>query len=68
MRMSSDEANQIPVYFNFDENDSYSDDQTVPNTEAIVDSSAMNDMMKLFTAMDPEMLIQAGELMRAMKK
>ena len=25
-------------------------------------------MMKLFTAMDPEMLIRAGEPMRAMKK
>ena len=68
MRMTSDEANQILVSFDFDENDSYSDNQPVSNTEAIVDSSAMNDMMKkLFSAMDPEVLIQTGMALKSMK-
>ena len=68
MRMSSDEANQILVSFDFDENDSYSDDQPVSNTEAMVDPSAMNDMMiKLFSAMDPEILIQTGMALKSMK-
>ena len=68
MRMSSDEANQILVSFDFDENDSYSDDQPVSNTEAIADLSAMNDMMiKLFSAMDPEILMQTGMALKSMK-
>ena len=68
MRMTSDEANQILVAFDFDENDSYSDNQPVSNTEAIVDSSSMNDMMKkLFSAMDPEVLIQTGMALKSMK-
>ena len=53
------------VSFDFDENDSYSDDQPVSNT---VDPSIMNDMMiKLFSAKDPEMLIQTGMALKSMK-
>ena len=66
--MSSDEANQILVSFDFDENDSYSDDQPVSNTEAMVDPGAVNDMMvKLFSAMHPEILIQTGMALKSMK-
>lgn len=66
-RMNSDQANKILAGFDFD-------DEPVRNnfdlqTGSAGDSNSMNEMMmKLFTAMDPEMLIQAGELMRSMKK
>lgn len=67
MRMNSDQANKILASFGFD--DDPSETYAAPQSESSADSNSMNDMMmKLFTAMDPEMLIQAGELMRAMKK
>ena len=66
-RMNSDHANKILASFDFD--DDPSEKYAAPQSESSANSNSMNDMMmKLFTAMDPEMLIQAGELMRAMKK
>ena len=66
-RMNSDQANKILAGFDFD--DEPAGNNSIPQTKSADDPNSMNNMMmKLFSAMDPEMLIQAGELMRAMKK
>ena len=65
-RMNSDHANKILASFDFD--DDPSGKRSDPEIESNANSDSMNDMMmKLFTAMDPDMLIQAGEFMKSMK-
>ena len=65
-RMNSDHANKILASFDFDDNPSGK--RSDPEIESNANSDSMNDMMmKLFTAMDPDMLIRAGELMKSMK-
>ena len=65
-RMNSDQANKILASFDFDDNPSGKHPD--PEIESNANSDSMNDMMmKLFTAMDPDMLIRAGEFMKSMK-
>lgn len=65
-RMNSDHANKILASFDFD--DDPSGKRSDPEIESNANSDSMNDMMmKLFTAMDPDMLIRAGEFMKSMK-
>ena len=65
-RMNSDQANKILASFDFDDDPSGNNsDSEIESTE---NSDSMNDMMmKLFTAMDPDMLIQAGEFIKSRK-
>ena len=65
-RMNSDQANKILASFDFD--DDPSGKHPDPEIESNANSDSMNDMMmKLFTAMDPDMLIRAGKFMKSMK-
>ena len=68
-RMSSDHANNILLSFNFDDDSSYEDDFLSDNQKCITDSDAINKMMtKVFSSIDPDMVIQAGIFMKKMKK
>lgn len=65
-RMNSDQANKILASFDFDDDPSGKGPD--PEIETNTNSDSMNDMMmKLFTALDPDMLIRAGEFMKSMK-
>ena len=65
-QMNSNQANQILASFDFDDDPPRKSPD--PEIESNTNSDSMNDMMmKLFMAMDPDMLIQAGEFMKSMK-
>ena len=64
--MNSDQANKILAAFDFD--DGPSNNHTDSQPVSTDDPNLMNEMMmKLFTAMDPEMLIHTGMALKTMK-
>ena len=65
-RMNSDHANQILTSFNFDEDEPSNNRNSNSTPESVQDQYEM--MVKLFYAMNPDMLIQAGQFIKSMRK
>ena len=65
-RMNSDHANQILTSFNFDEDEPSNNRNSNSTPESVQDQNEM--LVKLFSAMNPDMLIQAGQFIKSMRK
>lgn len=68
-RMSSDHVNNILLSFNFDDDYSHEKKNMSDEKECFSNPDTMNKMlMEVFSSIDPDMLIQTGQIMKMMKK